>query len=207
MGDARVLTCASPPVRIAARDHHGKGEWIMASEGSGTPVEESPTKEAPAWALAMTPEDRRAALAQASENWRYQDRLRWSRTQTLTAVEAALLLAAYGDTPFKLSAGLAFAAAILGSLVVLLISLIAAKDARDAWTHLNRVTPLERAIGLHPVVTSPFTFRFSLPVLGEFKIKGRDRIEITGHQLWLATVWLLTLFNLVVVAHRATEVW
>ena len=178
----------------------------MASGSGSTPVEESTTNDAPAWALAMTPEDRRAALAQEGENWRYQDRLRWSRTQTLTAVEAALLLAAYGDTPFKLGDGLALAAAILGSVVVGLISLIAAKDAGDARTHPNRATDLEKAIGLDPAETSPFTFRYSLPVLGEFKIKGQDRMKIGGHHLWRATVWFLTLFNVVVIAHRAMEV-
>lgn len=95
------------------------------------------------WACDLTDEDRRASFAQEWEMLRFQDRLRWNRFQTITAIEAGLLLAAYGFTPFNLDPGLRFGAALLGFLLTVVVSLIAEKDRRDAKGHLKMINDLQ----------------------------------------------------------------
>lgn len=148
-----------------------------------------------AWAFEMTADDRRAALAQEWENVRYQDRLRWSRIQTLTAIEGAALLAAYGNTPFELDPRLALIAAVIAFILVVVVTLLAIKDGRDARTHLTRKNCLERAMGVTPVVTLPF----SASLCGQ-------RLEVRGNDLMNFALALLQFFNLAVVGHLASRV-
>ena len=160
-----------------------------------------------AWASDMAEQDRRVAYEQEAENWRYQDRLWWSRTQTLTVLEVALLVAAYGSTPVDLEARVALAVAILGSLVVAVVTLIAVKDARDAAMFLDRLKTLERAVGLRKATPQRFTLPAGLSliraVLRKFDVifgqepsqSADGPIEVTGGHLWLAAVALLNVFN------------
>lgn len=131
----------------------------------------------------MTDEDRRAAHRQDWENVRYQDGLRWSRFQTVSAIEAAYLAAVYAGPlgPIR-----SLILTIFASALVLVICLIAVKDNRDARVHLNRAEKLQgpEQMGIPAIENPP-------PVWG-----------LRAHGWMLTAIWLLNVFNGIVVVDR-----
>ncbi len=89
----------------------------------------------------MDPENQRVAVAQEWESFRYQDGLRWSKIQTLLAVEAALLAGIY-SAPSNVTVLMQLILAIVGTVIVCAICSLAEKDGRDAKYHMQRAETL-----------------------------------------------------------------
>ena len=102
----------------------------------------------------MNQEDRRTALTQDWENFRYQDGLRWSKIQTIAAIEAGFIAAIYAS-PQSVTLPMRFVLAVFAFLLVASLCALAEKDGRDARVHLNRAIHLEKSIDiLHPLSLS-----------------------------------------------------
>jgi hypothetical protein len=86
-------------------------------------------------------EERREAYRQEWRNFRRQARLPWARLQAILLIEGACLAALY---VLDLDAMRCLVAALFASLLVLILSLLALKDQRNAAAHLERVLALEK---------------------------------------------------------------
>ena len=93
-------------------------------------------------------ENIRIVYQQACENMRYQDELRWSRFRTISIIEGAILLALY---QFELKPIESFIIVLFGSLLVLMVSLLAIKDGWDAVAYYLRSVELEKTMGVSPI--------------------------------------------------------
>lgn len=124
-----------------------------------------------------TSETNKAIYDQDCEFYRYQDSLKWKSFQILAIIEGTAIL---GFTQLKLDATVRGALLIVGSLFVLLISIMIERDEYDALSHLDRIKKFEE-LGNHPFVHSESRFVRAFP-------KGKWLIR-TG-------LLLLNLFNL-----------
>ena len=127
-----------------------------------------------------------AAIQQEWESFRYQDGLRWSKIQTIAAIEAAFITAVY-SAPAKITLPMLIVFAILVFLLVLAICLLAEKDGRDAEYHMLRaeaLLPLKVTLGLE------------LP---------KHVFGIRGHHTMRITMIILNLLNLFVVGELITR--
>jgi len=93
-------------------------------------------------------EDRRAVYQQDCESFRYQDKLLWSRFQTLSVIEGAVagtvLLSGIKGIP-------AIIIAFVGLIVVFLICVLAYKDHGDSKLFTTRLSKFERDSGADPI--------------------------------------------------------
>ena len=89
----------------------------------------------------MDSETRHKAMEQEWQNFRYQDGLRWSKIQTLLAIEAALLAGIY-SAPHVVTVPMQLVLAVFGTVIVCAICSLAEKDGRDATYHRNRAEAL-----------------------------------------------------------------
>jgi hypothetical protein len=113
---------------------------------------------------------------QDCEFYRYQDRLRYSRFQTLATVEGATLLA---FLTLNLSETIKWLIMLFGFVLVLLLCLLSKKDEHDAGAHLDRMIQFERKDGV--------TLTWN-PPKGVLGMKGRH--------MNTAILILLNVFNL-----------
>jgi len=88
-------------------------------------------------------EERLAIYNQDGEFYRHHDNLKWSRFQTITALEGAVLLAIYQLT---LGAWEQRMWMIFGFLLVAILCLLALKDENDENGHENRIKEFEQSI-------------------------------------------------------------
>jgi len=118
---------------------------------------------------------------QAWESYRFEDNLRWSRFQTTSVVEGAFLYAAYVGNiePFK-----ALLITIIGSVLVLIISLLAIKDGIDADYFSNLAQRFEYEMG------------FKRELSGAWFIYFRGK-----YLMWVAII-IINLFNVLVVTDK-----
>ncbi|HEX3666158.1 MAG TPA: hypothetical protein VHU23_13115 [Rhizomicrobium sp.] len=84
---------------------------------------------------------------QDCENYRYQDRSKWSRFQTASVVQGAVVYAVFALN--KLSSIERVGVAIAGALFVLTICGLAWKDGLDAGIYLDRMIAYERSRHAH----------------------------------------------------------
>ncbi len=129
----------------------------------------------------MHPEDQRTLLVQEWENFRFQDGLRWSRSQTIAAIEGGFLYAGYALD--VLSGTQKLLIVILGSLLVAAYSILILKDGLDARGHLTRARALEPA-------GAPTWTGQALP------------LRLSGTRVANAAMVILNVFNLAVVLER-----
>lgn len=93
-------------------------------------------------------EDQRVVYQQDCESFRYQDKLLWSRFQTLSAIEGAVVWALlYSSISGVSSIVIAFAATI----VVFLFCVIAYKDYKDSKLFIDRVSEFEKNVSVNPI--------------------------------------------------------
>lgn len=74
------------------------------------------------------------------ESARFQDRLRWSRFQTVAVIQGGYLYACYVIRPGYYES---LAIAILGTVLILVASVIAVKNEKDFGQHLDRAAEFE----------------------------------------------------------------
>ncbi len=117
-------------------------------------------------------EKRMAIYEQDCEFYRHHDDLKWSRFQTITLLEGAVLLALYQLQLQLLERRIWM---VFGFILVGILCLLALKDENDENGHENRMKEYEAD-------TAPF------------KRVAKPRIP-TGTTLMRAAVILLTLFN------------
>ncbi|MDB5583357.1 MAG: hypothetical protein JWR80_8533 [Bradyrhizobium sp.] len=101
-------------------------------------------------------EDRRAVYQQDCDFMRYRDGRKWSRFQTISAIEGAALYAAF--QVHGLGLGGASLILIVATTFIVLLCLQAITDDRALAAHLRRVREFEHRIGA----------RFDLPNLRPF---------------------------------------
>ena len=77
---------------------------------------------------------------QDCEFYRYQDRLKWSRFQTVAIIEGAVL---YGIYKISVDCWDQRIFMIFGFLLILIVSLITLKDDSDASSHMDRIKKFE----------------------------------------------------------------
>jgi hypothetical protein len=129
----------------------------------------------------MTDENIRTVYQQDWENVRYQDNLRWSRFQTISVIEGAFLYAAYNG---NLNHFEALIIVSLGSILVLIVSLLAIKDGYDAESHLERMLALETT-------------------LVDCRIKPKKLFrKIRGQHLTKFAILIINIFNLLFIINR-----
>ena len=114
------------------------------------------------------------------ENFRYQDRLRWSRIQTIALSEAALVTGVY-TTLASITWTMKLSLALFLTVIVALLALFAEIDGRDADSHLTRAVMMEQMVGL-PAYTRP-----------------KRPLGLRGHTLMQIGLCMLLLFNLLVI--------
>jgi hypothetical protein len=89
-------------------------------------------------------------LQEEWQMYRYQDGLRWSKIQTVSAIEAGLFAGIY-SAPAYIPSSWKITFALLISGVVICMCLLAEKDGRDAEYHLRRaetMMPLASMLGV-----------------------------------------------------------
>lgn len=93
-------------------------------------------------------EDIRVIYQQDCESFRYQDKLFWSRFQTLIVIEGAaigvILSKTFQNCPAKILAFGMF-------LLCVLISLLAIKDRNDSKNFINRISEYESNFKVQPI--------------------------------------------------------
>jgi hypothetical protein len=130
----------------------------------------------------MNEENVRTVYQQDYESVRYQDNLRWARFKTISVIEGAFLYATYGSA---LSPVEALLITILGSILVLIVSLLAVKDGLDVESHFERIHILETTM-----MIPPFNARQLL-----WKIRGKHLTKIA--------LIIINLFNILVIIKRS----
>jgi hypothetical protein len=142
---------------------------------------------APPQTTDMTDESRRHIEAvlqvyqQDCENVRYQDALRWSRFQTVAAIEGGALYAVLGA---DLGRPLTLWILLASLLLIVLLAMLAKKDQNDMRAHIDRLRRLENELEVRNLVPGP-------AVLG---LRGGDMMSIAiavllvGHILLTSTV-------------------
>ena len=134
----------------------------------------------------MEIEDKRQVLKQEWENYRYQDNLRWSKIQTIGVIEAGLLAGLYSEaTSVTLLMKLIFA--VITSLLVLTICLLAEKDGRDAMSHMKRARLMEELLDIPPVD------------------KAINVFGVRGHHTMRIAIFLLNSLNVFVIFDLASR--
>lgn len=93
----------------------------------------------------MDDENLRMGHQQAWENCRFQDNLRWSRFQTVSVIEGAFLYAAYNGSLGSLKS---LIIAFVGFFLVLIVSILAIIDGRDAFYYFEYAKKLETEMKL-----------------------------------------------------------
>ena len=121
----------------------------------------------------------KAIYDQDCEFYRYQDGLMWSRFQTASLIEGAVLAGLYqtGLGQFE-QRGLM----IFGFLLVLVVCLLSLKDQNDAYSHLDRVMKFEK--------------------LGASFASRRWPRFLSGRMLMLAGIVLINIFNTVILINK-----
>ena len=112
------------------------------------------------------------------EFYRYQDRLKWSRFQTVSLIEGAVLFAIL---KIKLNPFVEILIMVCGFLIVLLGCILSWIDQYDANNHLKRIKKFEE--------------ESKVPFPESSKI-------ITGKALMLMAITTLNLFNLIFFSFR-----
>ena len=89
------------------------------------------------------PEPDDTIYTQSCEFYRYQDRLMWSRFQTIALIEGAVLYGVYTDI---VSAGLweRFWFAIFGFVLIVFLTILSVKDLKDANSYLPAIRAYEK---------------------------------------------------------------
>jgi len=87
------------------------------------------------------PKEKATIYAQDCEFYRHNDKLKWSRFQTLAAIEGAVLLALHQGT---LASQEKRAFLVFGFLLVLIVCLLALKDENDENGHERRLKKFEQ---------------------------------------------------------------
>lgn len=135
----------------------------------------------------MDSNDRRVAYQQEWENFRYQDKLRWSRFQTLAVIEGAYLVALY---QLELDPWRGLVWAVVATGLVAAVSLMAVKDANDARAHIRQVEKLSAESEMD---------------LPSFK-KAPSVFGMRGYMMMLIALWLLNLFNVAVIVDQLLRI-
>ncbi|OGO01702.1 MAG: hypothetical protein A2Y90_02450 [Chloroflexi bacterium RBG_13_52_12] len=85
---------------------------------------------------------------QDCEGFRYQDKLFWSRFQTLSVIEGALIWVTFWG---ELVDPIQHAISIGASLIILIVCLAALKDQQDAKIFLDRMDEYEKYLKVTPI--------------------------------------------------------
>lgn len=114
--------------------------------------------------------------------YRYQDKLRWNRFQTVAAIEAAMLVAAQSADigAWEKVAFFAFA-----SVLVVMVTCIARRDESRADIHKQRLRAYEEQSNSSAKQSNPF----------------KDDAKLTGAKLMRWASCLIILFNIAVLAY------
>lgn len=134
-----------------------------------------------------------AIYEQDAEFYRYQDRLRWSRFQTMLTIEGAWL---YTLSRVQLSSFETLGLAAFGFLLIGILCFLSLKDEIDANRHMDRLADLEKRWG------QPFDSSPRLPShdsIGDAIIYPIRGSLPAGSTLTVLLVVLVTIFNLAVV--------
>ncbi len=124
-----------------------------------------------------------AMIQQDWETFRYQDKLRWSRFQTISAIEVAYLAAVYkGD----IGAPQQILLTLMAIVLVIVISCLAVKDGMDAMAHIERAEELQKEED-----TGIPKFNRPDPLLG-----------VRGTHLMLFALGTITLLNVLVLVDQ-----
>lgn len=143
---------------------------------------------------------------QDGEFYRYQDRLRWSRFQTIIVIEGAWLATVFGGLSLPSLGAVGHLAVLLfGSLLVAFLCLLSLKDEVDANRHMDRLITFERKLWQRPLLS--FSRAPTHDTLGDMILYPLRRVLPSGSTLTIATVGLITVFNLGVVWRRAGPAW
>lgn len=135
---------------------------------------------------------------QDSEFYRHQDRLRWSRFQTIITIEGAWLLALFsGKLSLDQTAILCFG--FLGFLIISVLCLLSLKDEIDANEHLNRLGEIEDEWGR---VFGQSRERPSHITTGDGVVAGIRHILPSGTTLQVTAIAALTIFNLLILIKK-----
>ncbi len=110
------------------------------------------------------------------ESYIHQNKLKWSRFQTISALEAAIFYALYN---FKLANLDRQIFMIFGALLVFIVCLLCIRDRLDARLFLKRILKYERR-------KKPF----DVPLWGRI---------FSGNSLALASIILINCFNLLMI--------
>ena len=136
---------------------------------------------------------------QDGEFYRHQDRLRWSRFQTIITIEGAWLLALFTDT-LNLDQTAIFSFGFLGFLIISGLCLLSLKDEIDANKHLNRLGEIEdtwgRVFGKSPE-------RPTHDTNGDRVVARIRPVLPSGTTLQVTAIAALTGFNLLVLIKKA----
>lgn len=134
----------------------------------------------------MATEDERTIYQQEWENLRFQDKLRWSRYQTVAVIEGAFLLAGYQDS---LPEHYKLIITTFGSILVLVYTLLAVKDGFDAKGHAQRLELVSDKLGVPKWAGKKLPF------------------GLTGDFLMESAVFLINAFNILVLVDRIKHVY
>ncbi len=123
-------------------------------------------------------DDRKSVYEQDCEFYRYQDRIKWSRFQTVAAIEGVILYIIYNVIYiwYKVTFEI-FIFFIFAGLLVFIVNLLAVKDENDANSHLKRIKDFEKE-GL--------------------QLKTEKVCGVTGSKLMKYAICLINLFNVFV---------
>ena len=143
---------------------------------------------------------------QDGEFYRYQDQLRWGRFQTIIVLEGAWLAALFGDLiSSTIGPTGELAIVIFGFLLVFILCVLSLKDEVDANRHMDRLSTFERKFWHRPL--SKFTRAPTHHTIGDNILYPLRLILPSGSTLTVATVGLVTLFNLGILWQKAGHTW
>ncbi len=131
----------------------------------------------------MSDDNLREIYKQDCEFYRYQDRLKWSRFQTIAMIEGAFLYAIF---KVELSPSEALVWSVFGALLVLITSVVSYKDEADALSYMDRVKIFEEKF---------------------LKLKSRATSKfLRGYVLMRATIVIINLLNVLVMV-KVFKLW
>jgi hypothetical protein len=144
--------------------------------------------------------------AQDCEFYRYQDRLRWSRFQTIIVIEGAWLAVVFGTLDLPLLGSLGqLAITIFGFMIITFLCLLSLKDEIDSNRHMDRLSHFERELWNRPLLSYARTPTHD--TLGDIILYPLRLILPSGSTLTVFTVGIIVLFNLGVVWKNGGSRW
>lgn len=147
-----------------------------------------------------------AIYAQDCEFYRYQDRLRWSRFQTIILIEGAWFAVLFHKVSLpELGPKGHLGVILFGFLIVTFLCLLSLKDEVDANRHMDRLSHFERRFWGRPL--QDFGRAPTHDTLGDLILYPLRPILPSGSTLTVLTVVVVMVFNLTVAYVKAGPIW